>query len=85
MGAAALAIFGGISQLYVIIVGGQLFPLVLFPNASIESSFGDGEIASYSASLPEVALGLGGVALSILLILIAAKVLRLLPEKLADE
>lgn len=85
LGAAALAIFGGISQLYVIIVGGQLFPLVLFPNASIESSFGDGEIASYSASLPEVALGLGGVALSILLILIAAKVLRLLPEKLADE
>lgn len=85
LAAAALAIFGGISQLYVIIVGGQLFPLVLFPNASSESSFADGEIASYSASLPELALGFGGVALSIILIMIAAKVLRILPERLADE
>jgi len=85
LGAAAFAILGGISQLYVIIVGGQLFPLVLFPNASVESSFADGEVASYSASLPEMTLGLGGVALSIILIMIAVKVLRLLPEKQADE
>ena len=85
LSAAALAIFGGLSQLYVIIIGGQLYPLVLFPNASVESSFADGSIATYSASLPEIALGVGGVALSIFIILIAARVLRLLPEKLANE
>ena len=85
LAAAGLAILGGISQLYVIIVGGQLFPLMLFPNASVESSYADGEIASYSASLPEMTLGLGGVALSLMIILIAVKVLRLLPERLVDE
>ncbi len=85
LGAAALAIFGGLCQLYVIIIGGQLYPVVLFPNASTESNFADGSIATYSASMPELALGVGGVALSIFVILIAAKVLRLLPEKLANE
>lgn len=85
LSAAALAIFGGLSQLYVIIVGGQLYPLVLFPNATVQSPFDDGEIATYSASWSELTLGLGGVALSLVLILIAVKVLRLLPEQLQDE
>ena len=85
LGAAALAIFGGFSQLYVIIIGGQLYPVVLFPNATVESTFSDGEIATYSATLPEMVLGVGGVALSLLLIVVAVKVLRLLPERLFDE
>ncbi|PWQ92810.1 molybdopterin oxidoreductase [Leucothrix pacifica] len=84
LSAAGLAIFGGISQLYVIIVGGQLYPLVLFPNAEVESSYYDGSSTSYSASLPEFALGLGGVALSLALVVVAVKALRLLPETLAD-
>ena len=84
LSAAGLAIFGGISQLYVIIVGGQLYPLVLFPNAEVESSYYDGISTSYSASLPEFALGLGGVALALALIVVAVKALRLLPETLAD-
>ena len=84
LGAAGLAILGGISQLYVIIVGGQLYPLVLFPNAEVESSYFDGTIATYSASLPELALGFGGVALALALIVVAVKALRLLPESLAD-
>jgi len=84
LSAAGLAIFGGISQLYVIIVGGQLYPLVLFPNAEVESSYYDGISTSYSASLPEFALGLGGVALSLALVVVAVKALRLLPETLAD-
>jgi len=85
LSAAGLAIFGGLNQLYVIIVGGQLYPLALFHNASVESSFADGGVATYSASLPEMALGVGGVALSALVIVIAVKVLRLLPERLQDE
>ena len=85
LSAAGLAIFGGFNQLYVIIVGGQLYPLALFPNASVESTFADGVVATYSASLPEMALGIGGVALSALVVVIAVKVLRLLPERLQDE
>lgn len=82
--AASLAIVGGLSQLYVIIIGGQLYPLVLFPNAEVESSYYDGVINTYSASLPELLLGFGGVALSLTLIVVAVKVLRLLPVTLAD-
>ncbi|MGB1311028.1 MAG: NrfD/PsrC family molybdoenzyme membrane anchor subunit [Leucothrix sp.] len=85
LSAAALAVLGGFCQLYVIIVGGQLYPVVLFPNATVASTFADGEIANYSASMPEIILGLGGVALSMCLIVVATKVLRLLPEKLIDD
>lgn len=82
--AAALAVIGGFSQLYVIIIGGQLYPLVLFPNADVKSDFFDGAMTQYSASLPEIALGLGGVALSLLLVFIAVRVLRLVPVSLSD-
>ena len=84
LSAAGLVIFGGIAQLYVIIVGGQLYPLVLFPNAEVDSSYYDGVTTTYQASLPEMALGLGGVALALALIFVAVKVLKLLPVTLAD-
>ncbi|WP_022952314.1 NrfD/PsrC family molybdoenzyme membrane anchor subunit [Leucothrix mucor] len=82
--AAALAILGGLTQLYVIIIGGQLYPLVLFPNAEVSSTYFDGVITQYSASLPELALGAGGVALSLMLVFIAVKVLRIVPVSLSD-
>ena len=85
LAAAALAVIGGLAQLYVIIIGGQLYPLVLFPNADVSSDYFDGAITQYSASLPEIALGLGGVALSLLLVLIAVKVLRVVPVSLSDS
>ena len=84
LAAAALAILGGLAQLYVIIIGGQLYPLVLFPNAEVSSTYFDGVITQYSASLPELALGVGGVALSLMLVFIAAKVLRIVPVSLSD-
>lgn len=84
LSAAGLAIVGGLAQLYVIIIGGQLYPLVLFPNAEVSSRYFDGVVANYSASLPEIALGLGGFALALVLIVIAANVLRLMPVSLAD-
>lgn len=82
--AAALAILGGLAQLYVIIIGGQLYPLALFPNAEVSSTYFDGVITQYSASLPELALGAGGVALSLMLVFIAVKVLRIVPVSLSD-
>jgi molybdopterin-containing oxidoreductase family membrane subunit len=82
--AATLAIIGGFFQLYVILIGGQSFPLILFPNAEVSSSFFDGVNNAYSATLAEILLGLGGFALALMLVVVGVKVLRLLPVTLAD-
>ena len=83
--ASVLVILGGIAQVYGIVIGGQAYPLVLFPGKEVSSSFNDGVISSYTPSLPEVLLGLGGVALAIALFLFAIKVLRLVPDNLNAE
>ncbi len=83
--ASLLVIIGGFAQIYVIIVGGQAFPLVLFPGMDVQSSYQDGIVASYLPSLPEIGLGIGGVALALAIALVGMKVLRLFPESLADE
>lgn len=82
--ASVLAIFGGFIQLYVIIIGGQSYPLVLFPNAEITSTFADGTLNNYSATLPEYLLGFGGIGLTFCMVLIGMKVFRMLPTSLAD-
>ncbi|RKZ37031.1 MAG: molybdopterin oxidoreductase [Gammaproteobacteria bacterium] len=80
-----LVILGGLSQMYVIIIGGQAFPLSIFPGKEIvESGFGDGVVAAYAPSLPEVLLGLGGVAAALLVLMFGLKILRVLPANLAD-
>jgi Ni/Fe-hydrogenase subunit HybB-like protein len=81
---AALVIVGGFGQLYVIIIGAQAYPLVMFPGMDVRSSFFDGAVASYTPSLPELALGLGGTAFSLLLAVLAMRVLPFLPASLAD-
>jgi Ni/Fe-hydrogenase subunit HybB-like protein len=83
--AALLVIAGGFAQVYVIIIGGQAFPLVLFPGWEVSSSFFDGVTASYSASLPELMLGIGGIAIAALIVLVGAKVMNFMPVSLADE
>lgn len=84
LSSSALAILGGFIQLYVIIIGGQSFPLELFPNAETSSSFADGVFNSYSATLSEYLLGFGGIGLSFCMVLIGMKVFRMLPTSLAD-
>ncbi len=83
--AAMLAILGGFFQLYVILIAGQSFPLILFPNAEVSSSFFDGVNTAYTASMPEILLGIGGVGLAIALTIVGMKAFRLLPTSLADE
>jgi len=83
--ASTLVIIGGFAQVYVIVIGGQAWPLTLFPGMQESSSFFDGAIASYSPSLPEIGLGLGGVALAGLIVLFGVKLLRFLPSTLADS
>jgi Ni/Fe-hydrogenase subunit HybB-like protein len=56
----------------------------MFPEKQVASSFFDGVVASYAPSLPEVALGVGGVALALALTAVALKLLPFLPRSLAD-
>jgi molybdopterin-containing oxidoreductase family membrane subunit len=81
---AGLVILGGFCQMYVTIIGGQAFGLVLFPGYQVSSSFFDGVTASYSPTLPEWLLGFGGVAAVGLIVMLALKVLGFLPERLDD-
>ena len=83
--AALLAIIGGFFFIYVNLIGGQAYPLVLFPNAEVSSSFADGAINHYSPSMDEILLGVAGFALAIAMVVVGMKVLRLLPVSLADE
>ena len=82
---AALVIGGGFAQMYVTIIGGQAFPIVLFPGRQVSSSFFDGVVASYAPSLPELLLGLGGVAIAGLIVMLALKFLGFFPDRLDDE
>jgi len=83
--ASALIILGGMAQLYVIIIGGQAYPMHLFPGMEVSSSFYDGVVASYVPSLPEVLLGLGGFGVTLLLVTVAVAALKFLPASLADS
>jgi len=83
--ACGLVILGGIAQMYVTIIGAQAFPLDMFPGLTEKSSFYDGVVNSYTPSMPELFLGLGGVAIALLVTTFAVKLLRLLPVSLDDE
>jgi molybdopterin-containing oxidoreductase family membrane subunit len=82
--ASALVILGGFVQLYVLVIGGQAYPLNMFPGMEITSGFFDGVVAGYTPSLPEIGLALGGVALTGLIVLFGIKLLRFLPVSLAN-
>lgn len=72
-------IIGGFSSLYVIIIGGQAFPLSLFPGKDVSSSFYDGSVAGYTPSIWELMLGVGGFSLALIIIAFAMKILPLYP------
>lgn len=83
--ASALVILGGFAQLYVILIGGQAYPLVLFPGYEVSSTFADGVVNGYSPSLPELVLGFSGIAVAMVMTVVGMRVLRLTPVSLADE
>lgn len=80
----AMVIIGGLSKIYTILIAGQAFPLEIFPGYEVSSSFYDGVVNSYSPTLAETLLGLGGIAMSLFIVAFALKVLRFLPASLAD-
>lgn len=80
-----LVILGGFAQLYVIIIGGQAFPMAIFPDYEMSSSFYDGVVNGYTPSGWELLLGLGGVSVAVLLVSAALRVLPFAPTSLADS
>lgn len=82
--AAVLVVLGGLVQLYVLLIGGQVFPMPLLPGTVARSSFGDGVVAAYAPSAPELLLGLAGFAIALALILVGAMALRFAPARTVD-
>jgi Ni/Fe-hydrogenase subunit HybB-like protein len=87
--ACGLVVLGGLASMYVIIIGGQAYPIQMFPGKTIiASGFHDGvrgQLAAYAPSVPEVLLGIGGVAVALLITAAGIRVLQFLPESLADR
>jgi molybdopterin-containing oxidoreductase family membrane subunit len=80
MAAALLVIIGGLAQMYVTIVGGQAFPLDLFPGYAESSSFYDGVVHGYSPTVYEFLLGFGGIGIAFVLTVAAVRAFRFLPQ-----
>ncbi len=79
--AASLSvILGGFALLYVFIVGGQAYPLNIFPGYEASSSFGDGTIGLYQPSLPEFMLGFGGLGIAFVITTVSVRVLNFMPH-----
>ncbi|RUM78761.1 MAG: molybdopterin oxidoreductase [Candidatus Thioglobus sp.] len=81
--ASILILIGGVIQLYIIIVGGQAYPMEMFPGKVILEGYGG--IAAYTPSLPEIMLGIGGIAVALIAVTLLVKFLPFLPESLANE
>ena len=81
LAASLLVIVGAFALLYVLIIGGQAFPLDIFPGYQvISSSFGDGQIGHYAPSLPEILLGSGGIGIAFLITTVGVRALNFLPH-----
>jgi len=80
-----LIIIGGLSTMYTIIIGGQAYPMEMFPGYEVSSPFFDGVVSDYSPSMYEIALGVGGIAVSLVIVAFVIKVLPFLPTSLADK
>jgi len=78
--ASLLVILGGFALLYVFIIGGQAYPLNIFPGYEVKSSFGDGQVGLYQPSLPEFLLGCGGLGIAFLITTVSIRVLNFIPH-----
>jgi len=77
-----MIIVGGFFAVAVIIIGGQAFPLNIFPDHTIiESTFFDNGIHGYTASIYEYGLGIGGTSLALIIILVLITNLKFIPSK----
>jgi Ni/Fe-hydrogenase subunit HybB-like protein len=80
LAAALLTVLGAFAWLFVFVIGGQAFPLEIFPGYLASSSFADGAVTHYAPSLPELLLGVGGVGAAFLMTTVGVRVLDFLPQ-----
>ena len=80
LAASVLIVLGAFAWLFVFIIGGQAFPLEIFPGWQVSSSFADGAIAHYVPRWPEWLLGIGGLSAAFLLTVIGVRVLDFMPQ-----
>jgi molybdopterin-containing oxidoreductase family membrane subunit len=82
-----LALVGAFALTYVIIIGGQAYPQQVAAGYTVvASSFGDAApYHKYSPSIWELIYGIAGVSITVLLTVYGCKLLRFLPESLADK
>lgn len=80
LAASLLVVAGAFALLYVFIIGGQAWPLDLFPGYEVTSTFADGRIQSYVPSPPEVLLGIGGLGVAFLITVVGVRRLHFLPQ-----
>jgi molybdopterin-containing oxidoreductase family membrane subunit len=78
--ASGLVVLGAFAWLYVFIIGGQAFPLEIFPGHTVSSTFGDGAVTHYQPSWPELLLGVGGLGAAFLLTTVGVRVLNFMPQ-----
>jgi molybdopterin-containing oxidoreductase family membrane subunit len=65
--------------MYTTVIGGEAFPLELFPGRLVSSSAFDGVVAPYSPSFVEAVLGVGGFGIAGVVVCMGAWVLPVLP------
>jgi molybdopterin-containing oxidoreductase family membrane subunit len=80
LAACALVVGGGFALLFVFIIGGQSFPLEIFPGHEVSSNFADGAVEMYTPRWPEWLLGFGGIGIAFLLTTVGVRVLDFLPQ-----
>nr|CRH05010.1 Integral membrane subunit DsrP, involved in the intracellular sulfur oxidation. NrfD superfamily protein [Candidatus Magnetococcus massalia] len=81
MVAAVAAIIGEVAFVAHVLLAGQSYPFNPFPGYEVSSTFQDGAVASYVPAMPELLLGMGGVAMAGLIYIMGIKFFRLLPKK----
>ena len=76
-----IILLGGLFAVAVIIIGGQAYPLTIFPDHQIVgSTFYDNVIHSYIPSIYELGLGIGGLTLASLIVLIGIANFKFIPK-----
>jgi Ni/Fe-hydrogenase subunit HybB-like protein len=80
MTSSLFVVLGAFALLYVFIIGGQAFPLNIFPGYEVSSSFADGQITSYKPSIYEFLLGFGGLAIAFLITTVSVRILNFMPQ-----
>ena len=80
LAAALLVVAGAFAWLYVFVIGGQAYPLDIFPGYQAASSFADGAVNAYAPSVWELLLGVGGVGCAFLITVAGVGALPFFPQ-----